>query len=165
MNKARLSSWSSKAKGVMVGVATMATALVAGTTASALSLQDVFSGPYRGQGQPVSLFDGPTAIIPKVINIMLFIVGVLAVFMMIYGGIRYVLSGGDNTKVKDAKNTVLYAIVGLIVAILGYAIVGWIVSMLGSGGANFVDNAPAANNATNQAANQATSWLISALLA
>ena len=53
--------------------------------------------------------------------------------MMIYGGIRYVLSGGDNNKVKDAKNTILYAIVGLIVAILGYAIVSWVVSVVGSG--------------------------------
>ena len=38
--------------------------------------------------------------------------------------------GGDNNKVKDAKNTILYAIVGLIVAILGYAIVNWVVSVL-----------------------------------
>ena len=94
---------------------------------------DVFSGPYRGEGQPTSLFDGSTAIIPRIINLMLFIVGVLAIFMMIYGGIRYVLSGGDNNKVKDAKNTILYAIVGLIVAILGYAIVNWVVSVVGAG--------------------------------
>lgn len=104
-----------------------------GQSASALTLMDVFSGPYRGEGQPASLFDGSTAIVPRVINLMLFIVGVLAIFMMIYGGIRYVLSGGDNGKVKDAKNTILYAIVGLIVAILGYAIVNWVVSVVGSG--------------------------------
>ena len=94
---------------------------------------DVFSGPYRGEGQPANLFEGSTAIVPRIINLMLFIVGVLAIFMMIYGGIRYVLSGGDNGKVKDAKNTILYAIVGLIVAILGYAIVNWVVSVVGSG--------------------------------
>lgn len=102
--------------------------------ASALSLPDVLSGPYRGDGQPSELFNGANAVIPKIINLMLFIVGVLAVFMMIYGGIRYVLSGGDNTKVKDAKNTILYAIVGLVVAILGYAIVGWVVSVFATGG-------------------------------
>lgn len=101
--------------------------------ASALSLLDVLSGQYRGEGQPASLFDGPTAIIPRAINLMLFVVGVLAIFMMIYGGIRYVLSGGDSGRVKDAKNTILYAIVGLVVAILGYAIVGWIVSVVGAG--------------------------------
>ena len=107
--------------------------LVNSATVSALSLTDVFSGPYRGEGQPTSLFDGSTAIVPRIINLMLFIVGVLAIFMMIYGGIRYVLSGGDNGKVKDAKNTILYAIVGLVVAILGYAIVNWVVSVVGSG--------------------------------
>lgn len=121
-------------------IGSLAAALVAivgisliGQSASALTLMDVFSGPYRGEGQPASLFDGSTAIVPRVINLMLFIVGVLAIFMMIYGGIRYVLSGGDNGKVKDAKNTILYAIVGLIVAILGYAIVNWVVSVVGSG--------------------------------
>lgn len=115
-----------------VFVATVGIPLI-GQSASALTLMDVFSGPYRGEGQPASLFDGSTAIVPRVINLMLFIVGVLAIFMMIYGGIRYVLSGGDNGKVKDAKNTILYAIVGLIVAILGYAIVNWVVSVVGSG--------------------------------
>lgn len=109
-------------------------ALASARVAGALSLMDVFNGEYKGEGQPSSLFGGANAIIPRVINIMLFIVGILAVIMMIYGGIRYVLSGGDNNKVKDAKNTILYAIVGLVVAILGYAIVGWIVSILGSGG-------------------------------
>ncbi len=103
------------------------------TPVGALALPDVFSGPYRGEGQPTDLFGGANAIIPKAINLMLFVVGVLAIFMMIYGGIRYVLSGGDNTRVKDAKNTILYAIVGLVVAILGYAIVNWIVQIVGSG--------------------------------
>ena len=100
--------------------------------AGALALPDVFSGPYRGEGQPTDLFGGANAIIPKAINLMLFVVGVLAIFMMIYGGIRYVLSG-DNTRVKDAKNTILYAIVGLVVAILGYAVVNWVVQIVGSG--------------------------------
>ena len=118
---------------LVAGLASVGLAAVCAPVSSALSLMDVFSGPYRGEGQPTSLFDGSTAIVPKVINLMLFIVGVLAIFMMIYGGIRYVLSGGDNGKVKDAKNTILYAIVGLVVAILGYAIVNWVVSVVGAG--------------------------------
>lgn len=128
---------SNKLKNIGVLVAGLASTalltLLVGQPASALSLMDVFSGPYRGEGQPANLFEGSTAIVPRIINLMLFIVGVLAIFMMIYGGIRYVLSGGDNGKVKDAKNTILYAIVGLIVAILGYAIVNWVVSVVGSG--------------------------------
>ena len=120
-------------KGFAMSFGSLVVAFVISLNANALTLMDVFSGPYRGEGQPTSLFDGSTAIIPRIINLMLFIVGVLAIFMMIYGGIRYVLSGGDNNKVKDAKNTILYAIVGLIVAILGYAIVNWVVSVVGAG--------------------------------
>ena len=109
--------------------------MVGSLTASALSLIDVFSGPYRGEGQPSNLFNGQSAIIPRIINLMLFIVGILSIFMIIYGGIRYVLSGGDNAKVKDAMHTIMYSIVGLVVAILGYAVVGWVVSVVGAGGA------------------------------
>lgn len=101
--------------------------------ASALSLMDVINGNYRGKGQPTELFDGSSAIIPRIINLMLFIVGILAVIMLIWGGIRYVISGGNSDRVKDAKNTILYAIVGLIVAILGYAIVNWVVGVVGAG--------------------------------
>ena len=106
--------------------------MVGSLTVSALSLTDVFSGPYRGEGQPSNLFNGQSAIIPRIINLMLFI---LSIFMIIYGGIRYVLSGGDNAKVKDAMHTIMYSIVGLVVAILGYAVVGWVVSVVGAGGA------------------------------
>lgn len=104
--------------------------------AQALTLQDAFSGQYRGDGQPTELFSGPDAIVPKTINLLLFIVGILAVFMIIYGGIRYVLSGGDSKKVTDAKNTVLYAIVGLVVAIVGYSFVNWVSQMLSGDASN-----------------------------
>ena len=102
--------------------------------ASGLSLMDVVDGNFRGEGQPSELFDGSTAIIPRAINLMLFIVGILAIVMLIFGGIRYVVSGGDPSKVKDAKNTILYAIIGLVVAILGYALVSWVISVVGSSG-------------------------------
>ena len=46
--------------------------------------------------------------------------------MIIYGGIQYTTSAGDSGKVTNAKNTILYAIVGLIVSILAYAIVNFV---------------------------------------
>lgn len=64
------------------------------------------------------------------VNIMLFAVGILAVIMIIWGGIRYVLSGGDSGAVSSAKKTILYAVVGLIVAILAYAIVNFIITTI-----------------------------------
>ena len=121
------------------GVAAVSAALlplIVSIPVGALSLADVINGNYRGDGQPTELFDGTTAIIPRLINLMLFVVGILAIVMLIFGGIRYVISGGDAGRVKDAKNTILYAIVGLIVAILGYAIVNWVIGVVGSGGAS-----------------------------
>ena len=53
--------------------------------------------------------------------------------MLIYGGMRYVMSQGDAGAVNNAKNTILYAIVGLVVAILAYAIVNFVLSSLGVG--------------------------------
>ena len=64
------------------------------------------------------------------VNIMLFAVGILAVIMLIWGGIRYVLSGGDSGAVSSAKKTILYAVVGLIVAILAYAIVNFVINTI-----------------------------------
>ena len=64
------------------------------------------------------------------VNIMLFAVGILAVIMLIWGGIRYVLAGGDSGAVSSAKKTILYAVVGLIVAILAYAIVNFVITTI-----------------------------------
>lgn len=68
------------------------------------------------------------AFIASIINILLFITGAIAVLMIIIGGIRYVISGGDQSAVTNAKNTILYAVVGLIVAIIAYAIVNFVVT-------------------------------------
>lgn len=65
--------------------------------------------------------------IKTVVNILLFIIGAIAVIMVVIGGLRYTLSGGDASAVSAAKNTILYAIVGLVVAILAYAIVNFVV--------------------------------------
>lgn len=54
--------------------------------------------------------------------------------MLIVGGIRYVVSNGNPAAVTNAKNTVLYAIVGLIIAMLAYAVINFILVSLGSGG-------------------------------
>ena len=65
--------------------------------------------------------------IKNVINVLLFIIGVVSVIMIIVGGIKYVLSNGDSSQITAAKNTILYAVIGLIVALLAYAIVNFVV--------------------------------------
>lgn len=76
---------------------------------------------------------GDGGIFQTVVNILLFIVGAIAVIMLIIGGIRYVVSGGDQSAVTGAKNTILYAIVGIVVAFLAYAAVNFVITQLGNG--------------------------------
>ena len=66
--------------------------------------------------------------ITTVINVLLFIISAVAVIMIIMGGIRYVLSNGEASQIAAAKNTILYAVIGLIVALLAYAIVNFVVT-------------------------------------
>ena len=75
---------------------------------------------------------GDNGIVTTVINTMLFIVGILSVIMIIYAGIRYVTAHGDKGQVEGAKNTLIYAIVGLIVSIVAYALVNWVVGLFGN---------------------------------
>ncbi|PLS81075.1 hypothetical protein CYG49_02995 [Candidatus Saccharibacteria bacterium] len=73
---------------------------------------------------------GDGGIFQTVVNILLFVVGAVAVIMLIIGGIRYVISGGDQGAVTSAKNTILYAIVGIVVAFLAYALVNFVITQL-----------------------------------
>lgn len=63
----------------------------------------------------------------NIVNIALYIIGAVSVLMLIYGGIRYTVSGGDTAAVTAAKNTILYAVVGIVVALLAYAIVNFVI--------------------------------------
>jgi hypothetical protein len=73
---------------------------------------------------------GPNGIFVTITNILIFIVGAIAVLMLIIGGIRYVLSQGDQSAVTSAKNTILYAIIGIVVAMLAYGAVNFITQQL-----------------------------------
>ena len=69
-------------------------------------------------------------VIKNVTNIMFFIIGAVSVIMLIYGGIRYTTSGGNANSVTAAKNTIMYSIVGLIIAILAFAVVNFVVKQM-----------------------------------
>jgi hypothetical protein len=88
------------------------------------------------QGDASTLFGegGQGGIFRTITNVLLFLIGAISVIMLIIGGIRYVVSGGDSTAVQNAKNTILYAIVGVVVAILAYAVVNFVISSFASGG-------------------------------
>lgn len=73
---------------------------------------------------------GLQSLITNVIKIFSIIVGVVSVIMLIYGGFRYVTSGGDSGHVSGAKNTIIYAIVGLIVVALAQTIVYFVLNQV-----------------------------------
>lgn len=67
-------------------------------------------------------------IIRTIINLLSVAVGVVAVIMIIVGGLRYITSGGSDTSVTGAKNTILYAIIGLIIVALAQILVRFVLS-------------------------------------
>lgn len=62
-----------------------------------------------------------------IIDTLFLVAGSIAVIIMIVGGIRYITSTGNATRIQQAKDTILYAIVGLIVVIVARAIVGFVI--------------------------------------
>lgn len=69
----------------------------------------------------------------KIIDVVSGIVGIIAVVVIIIGGIFYATSTGEAAKLTRAKNTILYGIVGLVIAMLAFAIVRFVLTPLGSG--------------------------------
>jgi len=69
-----------------------------------------------------------TKTLALIINIFSLVVGVAAVIMIIIGGLRYIISGGDSGNVTSAKNTILYAIIGLVVVALSQFIVKFVLT-------------------------------------
>ena len=99
------------------------------------SAADLIKQGADSTGQQDSRSAGDIA--KDVVNIMFFIVGVMAVIMIIWGGIRYVLSAGNSAALTSAKNTIMYAVIGLIVAILAYTIVNFVINTVsGNGGSS-----------------------------
>ena len=93
------------------------------------SLEEGVAGS-RPTDAPDTLF-GEGGIFQRVVNTILFVIGAIAVLMLIIGGIRYVTSAGNQDAVTGAKNTIMYAIVGLLIAIIAFAAVNFIVQQLG----------------------------------
>ena len=92
---------------------------------NAQTVQDGVDAIYVN-GLPRNLFD----VVKQVSVTVLGVVAIISVIMLIYGGIRYIISGGDSKKVTDAKNTVLYAIIGLIICLLSYAIITFVINTI-----------------------------------
>ena len=82
------------------------------------------------EGSPTKLWDT----INGIINVILAALGIAAVFMIILGGVWFLTSQGDPGKIKKAKDTILYGIIGLVVALLAFAIVNFVLEGIFGGG-------------------------------
>jgi hypothetical protein len=73
---------------------------------------------------------GPTveSAISAAINLISIVVGVIAVIMIIIGGLKYILSSGDSNNINSAKNTILYAIIGLVIVAFAQVIVRYVLN-------------------------------------
>lgn len=73
---------------------------------------------------------GPTGIITRVIQLIVLFTGVASVIVIMIGGFKYLVSAGDSAKVSNAKDTILYAVIGLVVAVVAQAIVSLVLRRL-----------------------------------
>jgi hypothetical protein len=93
-------------------------------------------GSLTASGTCTSSTGGSTSGIQKfldwAINLFSAIVGIIAVVMVIVGGLKYITSGGDSNKVGSAKNTLLYAIIGLIIVVMAQIIIHFVIHEVNS---------------------------------
>ena len=68
--------------------------------------------------------------VKNVLSVVFSIVGIIAVIMIIIGGVNYMTSQGDTQKIQKAKNIILYGIIGLVIALLSFAIVQFVMEGL-----------------------------------
>ena len=127
-------------KKTVVSIAIMICAVFGLATLSTVSLSNNVSAQVSdGIGSATTSemegrkIDGDSGLVKSVVNILLWVIGILSIIMIIFSGIRYVTSAGDASKTKAAQNTLIYSVVGLIVAIMAWAIVDLVVNKFASG--------------------------------
>jgi len=101
----------------------------------------IFSATLNGVTVNIPEVKADSTTLAGVLGWVYIVIGILAVVFIIIGGLRYVLSNGDSKKLEQARNTITYAIVGLVLAILAYAITQFIVQIVdGSSWQKFRDS-------------------------
>ena len=120
--------------GAMVGVLAIFGLVLGTQNVSAYSCPAGTPGANRGEVSNLaecSLSDTENTFmstLTKIINVVLAVLGIVAVMMIIMGGVTYVTSNGDAAKLTKAKNTIIYSVIGLVIALLAFAIVNFVLS-------------------------------------
>lgn len=109
------------------GVSVLSTASLSGSVSAQVSkgIDTATTSEMKGKS-----IDGDNGLIKTVVNVLLWAVGILSVIMIIFSGFRYITSAGDASKTKSAQSTLIYSVVGLIVAIMAWAIVNMVINRL-----------------------------------
>lgn len=89
----------------------------------------------HGVGTVGSGSENLEANITNIINAIIAVLGIVAVIIIIIGGVSYMTSSGDAGKVKKAKDTILYGVIGLVICVLAFAIVNFVIKNIIGGGA------------------------------
>ncbi|MCX6806564.1 MAG: hypothetical protein NT135_00340 [Candidatus Berkelbacteria bacterium] len=96
--------------------------------AFALSASDLPGwGLYKGSSST------PSALIASIVTYVLYFVAAIAIAYLVYGGISYLTSAGNEDKVKAAKNIILTSIIGLAIIAIAISIVYWMAAALQTG--------------------------------
>lgn len=108
-----------------------ATTFAAGSTGYAdVCSQDVPQGVKDAAGCPGNSNSDLPTVIQNILNAIIAVAGIVSVVFIIIGGIQYTTSAGDPGKTKKAKDTILYALIGLIICALSFAIVNFTISRI-----------------------------------
>ena len=122
-------------------MAVMGVSAVTTLGAAALVAPSVYAEPVTTGTKPADRYVNDTTqqaatgdsrglmeVLQVIINVVLGVIAFIAVVMIIMGGIQYTTSSGDTAKVTKAKNTILYGVIGLVIALLAFAIVNFVIS-------------------------------------
>lgn len=110
------------------GVAMVSPALAGGFCPDGSPWGTSYTQCSEGKGGIANKEDDLMKVLNTVINVVLGVIGFVAVAMIILGGISYTTSQGDAAKTTKARNTILYGVVGLVIALLAFAIVNFVLN-------------------------------------
>lgn len=123
----------SRARGLLVVLTTTtAISMMSGISLAANSeLTDDSCQAIKAIGGECGKSEGSIGdLMQRIVNALLFLIGGVSVIMIIIGGVRFVVSSGDQQAAANARNTVLYAVIGLIVAVSAYGIINFVLGRL-----------------------------------
>lgn len=137
-------------KGVMVAAALMSVVSLAGNVNAGSCPTGSLRQTYSNSISECNIADDHAGsndlmkTINTIISVVLGILGILAVAYIIYGGFMFTTAAGDPAKTKKARETIMYGVIGLVVALLAFAIVNFVLTSVFSGSA--ANSGAAANN-------------------